>query len=109
VAGVTTGGWRPDHIPITGGGRALTDTDFKPIFEQKGVDMRVGLDIATISIQKAAERIMLVSADTDMVPAMKQARKSGLEVILAQLPPPAHTVHKSLAAHCDLVRSTPWP
>jgi uncharacterized LabA/DUF88 family protein len=37
-------GWTPKSIPIAG--RELTDADFKPNFEQKGVDMRIGLDIA---------------------------------------------------------------
>jgi len=34
-------GWKPRNIPI---GAPLTDKDFKPVFEQKGVDIRIGLD-----------------------------------------------------------------
>lgn len=50
---------------------ALTDADFAPIFEQKGVDMRIGLDIATFAERRSVERVLLVSGDTDMIPAMK--------------------------------------
>ena len=100
-------GWRPKNIPISG--RALTDADFTPNFEQKGVDMRVGLDIATYSEHRSVDRIVLVSGDTDMIPAMKHARKAGLEVVLVQLPAPTYRLHDTLQAHCDLVRDVGWP
>lgn len=100
-------GWKPKNIPIAR--KQLQDSDFAPVFEQKGVDMRIGLDIALFSERQSVERVILVSGDTDMIPAMKQARKSGLEVILAQLPEPVQKLNATLLAHCDLVRETAWP
>jgi len=100
-------GWKPKNIPIAGVN--LTDSDFTPIFEQKGVDMRIGLDIATFAERQSVDRILLVSADTDMIPAMKQARKSGIEVGLIQIPPPAYELHPTLKAHSDFVRHVAWP
>jgi uncharacterized LabA/DUF88 family protein len=100
-------GWKPRNIPISGS--ALKDSDFEPIFEQKGVDMRIGLDIATFSDQATVDRVLLVSGDTDMIPAMKHARKSGLEVALVQLPPPAYALTNTLKAHADFVRHIGWP
>lgn len=101
-------GWKPKNIPV--GGAALTDADFAPIFEQKGVDMRIGLDIATFSERRSLDRILLVSADTDMIPAMKHARKCGIEVGLIQLPkPPSLELHETLKAHADFVRHVTWP
>lgn len=100
-------GWKPKSTPIAGA--ALTDADFAPIFEQKGVDMRIGLDIATFAERQSLERILLVSADTDMIPAMKQARKSGIEVGLVQLPHPAPELHFTLKAHSDFVRHVALP
>lgn len=100
-------GWRPKDIPIAG--QALKDQDFDPIFEQKGVDMRIGLDIATFSEKKAVERIILVSGDSDMIPAMKHARKAGLEVVLIQLQAPALTLTRQIQGHSDIVRSVHWP
>jgi uncharacterized LabA/DUF88 family protein len=100
-------GWRPRNIPIAG--RELTDDDFEPVFEQKGVDMRIGLDIATFSDSCSVERILLVSGDTDMIPAMKHARKAGLEVGIVQLPKPTHALHGTLKAHADFVREVDWP
>ncbi|MDP8993400.1 MAG: NYN domain-containing protein [Pseudomonadota bacterium] len=100
-------GWRPRALPI--GGAALKDTDFEPIFEQKGVDMRIGLDIATFSDRRTVDRVLLVSGDTDMIPAMKHARKAGLEVGLIQLPAPTYPLHNTLKAHSDFVRYVGWP
>lgn len=100
-------GWRPRNTPIAGAD--LQDNDFEPIFEQKGVDMRIGLDIATFSDQRTVDRVVLVSGDTDMIPAMKHARKCGLEVGLVQLPAPAYAVTNALKAHSDFVRHVGWP
>src|SRR3546814_14273095 len=76
-------GWKPKNTPIAG--NALTHADFAPIFEQEGVDMRIRLDIATFAERQSLKRSLLVSADTDMITAMKQARISGIEIGLMQL------------------------
>ena len=59
----------------------VSDEDFKPQFEHTN--------------------------DTDCVPAMKFARKSGLQVILIQVPncKPA----RELKEHSDFLRVIPWP
>lgn len=100
-------GWRPRQIPPTD--RPIRDSDFEPMFEQKGVDMRVGLDIATFCEKRSVDRLLLLSGDTDMVPAMKYARKAGLEVGLIQLPEPVYPVHNKLRLHSDFVRNVNWP
>lgn len=100
-------GWKPRTIPIAG--PQLRDSDFKPVFEQKGVDMRIGLDIATFAKNRTVERILLVSGDQDMIPAMKEARKAGLEVGSIQLEPPALDLHDQIVSHSDFVRLVAWP
>ena len=65
-------------IPFNPTGQ-LSDADFKPQFEQKGVDMRIGLDMAVISANRSVELIAIATNDTDCIPAMKHARKSGLQ------------------------------
>jgi uncharacterized LabA/DUF88 family protein len=99
-------GWKPKTVPISGA--SLTDSDFVPVFEQKGVDMRIGLDVANFSERRVVDRIVMVSGDTDMIPAMKQARKAGLEVALIQLPAPTLALHDSLLEHCDFIRAVTW-
>jgi uncharacterized LabA/DUF88 family protein len=63
----------------------LADADFKPQFEQKGVDMRIGLDIAAYSSYRLVDRIILVTNDTDCVPAMKFARKAAIQTVLIKV------------------------
>ena len=59
--------------------------DIYPDIRQKGVDMRLGLDIATIAYKRQAERLVLVANDADYVPAVKLAREEGLKVVLDPL------------------------
>lgn len=98
-------GFKPKKIPIAT--EPLTDADFKPDFEQKGVDMRIGLDIANHAATKSVDRIILVSGDTDCLPAMKHARISGLQIVLASLP--NHKVAPELLWHSDFERRVAWP
>jgi uncharacterized LabA/DUF88 family protein len=86
---------------------ALTDADFKPQFEQKGVDMRIGLDIASYSAERLVDRIILTTNDTDCVPAMKYARIAGIQIILTKVPNcnPA----PELKEHADYTRPVAWP
>lgn len=85
----------------------LTDDDFYPDFEQKGVDMRIGLDVALYSANQFIDRVVLVSGDTDCIPALKHARKAGLQTILIQ--PGGRKLVKDLLAHGDLRRDVILP
>jgi uncharacterized LabA/DUF88 family protein len=98
-------GFKPRKIPVKN--TPLTDDDFKPDFEQKGVDMRIGLDVATFAASRAADRIILVSADTDCIPAMKHGRKAGLQLILVRLP--NCSLPPEMCQHADYVRPITWP
>ncbi len=49
---------------------------------QKRVDMKIGLDIASISLKKQVQQIILISGDSDFVPAAKLARREGIDFIL---------------------------
>lgn len=98
-------GYKPKKSPIKRD--ALTDADFVPDFEQKGVDMRIGLDMANFSAKKSIDRLILVSGDTDCLPAMKHARISGLQIVLVTFEnqKPAH----ELLWHSDFRRVIAWP
>jgi len=98
-------GWTPKHVPIAV--KALQDADFAPEFEQKGVDMRIGLDMANYAANRSVEIIALVTNDTDCIPAMKYARRAGLQVALVSVPNRSTT--PELMAHCDFHRSVAWP
>ena len=84
----------------SGGG--LSKEDIQPNFMQKGVDMKIGIDIASLVFKKIVERIILFSADTDMIPAMKLARVEGIQIALVQIG--NSTLSGKLVADCDFLR-----
>lgn len=67
------------------GKKQLTDIsgqDFSISFTQKGVDMKIGIDIASLAYKKQVDQIILISGDSDFVPAAKLARREGIDFIL---------------------------
>ncbi len=63
----------------------LTDDHFEYDFKQKGVDMRLGLDLATLAAKKLVDQVIIVARDADFMPALKLARREGLDVLLDSL------------------------
>jgi uncharacterized LabA/DUF88 family protein len=80
----------------------LTEQDFFLDIAQKGVDMRIGLDIASVAEKKQADQIVLIAGDSDFVPAAKHARREGIDFILDPL---WHSIKPSLHEHIDGLRS----
>lgn len=80
----------------------LTDADFAPGLRQKAVDMKIGLDIASITLKKQASTIVLVAGDADFVPAAKLARREGVRIILDPL---WRSVSEDLFEHIDMLYS----
>ncbi len=81
------------------------DKHFKPKFSQKGVDMVLGLDVAAIADTRRVDQFMLVTADTDMAPALKYGRVNGMKSVLIK---PEYEgsfgLHHTLQQHSDIVR-----
>ena len=95
-------GWglRPQAFKrATGGSLVVSDQDILPQIQQKGVDMRIGMDIAALTLKKQVQIIVLVSGDSDFVPAMKFARREGCQLFLCTL---GHQVKPALFEHSDL-------
>ncbi|MWD28612.1 NYN domain-containing protein [Aquicoccus sp. SCR17] len=78
--------------------RDLQEDDFLPHTEQKGVDLCIGLDIARLSLRSLVRTIVVVTGDSDFIPAFKFARREGVRVILATM---GHGVKRDLKAHTD--------
>jgi uncharacterized LabA/DUF88 family protein len=45
--------------------RLLTEADFVPNIEQKGVDLRIGLDIARLALRGLVRTVVVVTGDSD--------------------------------------------
>ena len=85
----------------------LTDSDFRLDVQQKGVDTRICLDIASLAYKQQVDQIILIAGDSDFVPAAKHARREGIDFVLD---PMWHTIKPSLFEHIDgLQTKTPKP
>ena len=78
----------------------ISANDLRPQITQKGVDMRIGMDIAALTLKKQVQAIVLVSGDSDFIPAMKFARREGANLFLAPL---GQRVKPTMLEHSDLV------
>lgn len=60
----------------------LEEKDVTFDLSQKRVDIKIGLDIASMTLKKQVDQIILISGDSDFVPAAKLARREGIDFIL---------------------------
>ena len=84
--------------PATG----IETTDYVPKLKQKGVDMKVGLDMAYMALKHTVDKVVLVAGDSDFVAPMKFIRREGLQVYLYSM---GHKVKAKLIEHSDFVLS----
>lgn len=80
----------------------LTPDDVKLELRQKGVDMKLGVDIASLAHKKAVDKIVLICGDSDFVPATKLARREGIDVVLD---PMWNFINPALHEHIDGLRT----
>lgn len=88
-------------------GTKTTFTEDDVFFEitQKGIDMKIGVDITTLALKKFADKIVLVSGDSDFVPAAKLARREGIDFVLDAMYAPH--IDNNLYEHIDGLKSIP--
>ncbi|MGE9761015.1 NYN domain-containing protein [Pseudomonas sp. PDM20] len=81
----------------------LTPDDVRIDTKQKGVDMRIGIDVASLAFKQHVDQIVLFAGDADFVPAAKMARREGIDFILD---PMWQSIPDGLMEHIDGLRST---
>ncbi len=72
--------------------------------EQKGVDLRLGLDLVTQARNRAIDIAYLLSGDDDLTEAVEEAQDHGVQVIVLAVPSPqgaAHAVARHLQMEAD--------
>lgn len=84
---------RLPHVKIRLGRRT-------PTGEQKGVDVRLGLDLATHARMNNVDVIYLLSGDDDLAEAVEEAQGHGAQVVVLAVPT-AHGVPHGLAGHLE--------
>ncbi len=73
--------------------RGIAD-DGTPVFQQKRVDLQIGLDIATVVTASRADIVAILSGDSDLLPAVEMAKNNG--VIVRLVHGPRVTYHNDL-------------
>lgn len=85
----------------------ITEDDVYLDIKQKGIDMKIGVDIASIALKGFVDTIVLFSGDSDFVPAAKLARREGMDFVLD---PMRGNVEPQLFEHIDGIASkSPYP
>ncbi len=64
--------------------------------------MKIGLDIAALAFKRLVDRIVLISGDSDFVPASKLARREGIDFVLD---PMWNPINPDLHEHIDGLQS----
>lgn len=80
----------------------LTETDFRLDVKQKGVDMRIGLDVASLANGRFVNQIILIAGDSDFLPVVKMARKNGIDILLD---PMKQFPNRNMQEHVDGIES----
>lgn len=82
--------------------RPLEDADFLLDAQQKGVDMRIGMDMARLALKEMVRAVVVLTADSDFVPAFKFVRREGVIVLLD---PMGQKPRVELQQHADIILS----
>ncbi len=80
----------------------LDEKAFHLNVRQKGVDMRVGIDIASMAYKKQVTKMILIAGDSDFVPAAKLARREGIDFVLN---PMGNHINSDLNEHIDGIKN----
>jgi uncharacterized LabA/DUF88 family protein len=103
-------GWRIKRSAVSNIARTkrtLEEEDLMPDLKQKGVDMKIGLDVAWLASKSIVERIVLATSDSDFIPAMKFARREGVQIVLVTMG--HHLLKRELKVHADELRAVDYP
>ena len=75
-----------------------------PRGEQKGVDLRIGLDLASHGRNRVSDLVYLISGDDDLTEAVEEAQSHGVQVVILAVPDSlgrSHAVSRHLLRECD--------
>lgn len=70
---IMSGTVRPQEVVANGKTRI--------IFKEKGIDVRIAVDMVVEACDKVVETAILCSSDSDLQPAVKEAKDRGVEII----------------------------
>jgi len=69
------------NVIMAGSVRGNIDKCGTLVFKEKGVDVRIGVDMVVLACDKKVDSIILCSSDSDLQPAIKEVSERGVECI----------------------------
>lgn len=76
--------------------------DGSPILAQKGVDIYLAVDLLRLSYNKAITKAYIVTNDSDFVPAIKDAKDSGIQIVLVHGKNPQFNLKQSVDSQIQI-------
>lgn len=70
-------------------------------FKQKGVDVHFSVDLVKLSCKGIIDKAIMITGDSDFVPAVNVAKEEGIVTILYYCKKPPMYVHNELLDACD--------
>jgi len=70
-------------------------------FKQKGVDIKLTIDLVRLSIRRDIQKAVLVACDSDFVPAVQEAKNEGILVFACYSRARGCGIHDELHSVCD--------
>ena len=71
------------------------------VFHEKGVDVNIAVDMLVAAYENLCDRIILVSSDTDLLPAIKKAKEKGKIIEYIGF---SHKASLAMVANCSTSR-----
>jgi uncharacterized LabA/DUF88 family protein len=72
------------------------------VFHEKGVDVNIAVDMLVAAYEHRADRLYLVSSDTDLIPVVKKAQEKGKTVFYVGF---SHKLSAAMVASCCETRT----
>lgn len=69
------------QIILQGRVRGQFEADGRLVFKEKGVDVKIAVDMVSLSCDKKADEILLLSSDSDLHPAIAEVKKRGVSCV----------------------------
>ena len=83
---------------IIGGNVRSQKVGNKVIFREKGVDVKIAVDMVSFAVDKKAQTIIVCSSDSDLQPAVQEAKRRKIKVVYLGF---GHNPNKGLSYTTD--------
>lgn len=72
--------------------------EFQGRYHEKGVDVRIAVDLLKGALKDEYDSCYLLTSDTDIIPAIEESRVAGKEVVYVGF---SHLVNNAMSANCS--------